>query len=65
MKPSAMSAARSFRLTMDEHPLAILMRIEAKLDILISALAEDDGDEPLLTLDGQPIGGERDQGSPL
>jgi hypothetical protein len=50
---------------MDEHPLVILMRIEAKLDILISALAAEEEDGPALSLDGQPIGGERDQGSPL
>lgn len=37
-----------------------LDRIEAKLDALIEALAEDDIPEPALTLDGQDVGGERD-----
>lgn len=43
----------------------ILARIEGKLDTLIQALAADD-DEPVpLTLDGEPAGGERDQGQSL
>lgn len=44
-----------------------LTRIEAKLDTLISALAEDDGEDEAsaLTLDGQPAGGERDQSRSL
>lgn len=42
---------------------AMLERIEAKLDALIAALAEED--EPMLTLDGDPAGAERDQGRPL
>lgn len=44
-----------------------LTRIEAKLDTLISALAEDGEDEetPALTLDGQQAGGERDQSRSL
>ncbi len=42
-----------------------LARIEAKLDILISALAEDDEEDMVLTLDGQQEGGERDQSQAL
>lgn len=51
---------------MDEL-IQTLGRIEAKLDILISALAEDDEEEPApaLTLDGGLSGGERDQDRPL
>lgn len=42
-----------------------LTRIEQKLDHLIQALAEDEEPAPSLTLDGQPVGGERDQDRPL
>lgn len=42
-----------------------LERIEQKLDILIAALAEDEGDEPGQTLDGDAAGGERDQSQGL
>jgi hypothetical protein len=43
-----------------------LDRIEAKLDALIAALADDgDEDAPQLTLDGLDAGGERDQGQSL
>ena len=44
-----------------------LARIEAKLDVLIEALAADDGepDGMLETLDGLILGGDRDQGAPL
>lgn len=52
---------------MDEL-IQALARIEAKLDTLISALAEDaqeDDGEPALTLDGQHAGGERDQSQSL
>lgn len=43
-----------------------LDRIEAKLDALILALSDDEqGDEPQFTLDGELIGGERDQGEML
>lgn len=40
-----------------------LDRIEAKLDVLIAALADDDEEheEPARTLDGELAGGERDQ----
>ncbi len=44
-----------------------LDRIEAKLDALIEALA-DEGEEieqPELTLDGDMVGGERDDSQPL
>ena len=41
-----------------------LDRIEAKLDALIAALAED-GDAPEFDLDGNPAGAERDQNAPL
>lgn len=42
-------------------------RIEAKLDALLDALA-DEGEEmerPELTLDGEAVGGERDDSQPL
>ena len=44
-----------------------LARIEAKLDVLIDALAADDElpEELLNTLDGDPMGGDRDQGDML
>ena len=38
-----------------------LDRIEAKLDALIAALAEDEPEKPGRTLDGDLFGGERDQ----
>lgn len=38
-----------------------LERIEAKLDALIDALADDGEDLPELTLDGEPVGAERTQ----
>lgn len=44
--------------------LEILQRIEAKLDALLAALAEDAGDDeqaPQLSLDGTPAGAERDR----
>lgn len=44
-----------------------LDRIEAKLDALLDALA-DEGEEteqPQLTLDGEAVGGERDDSQPL
>lgn len=44
-----------------------LDRIEAKLDALLEALADevDDDDASQLTLDGRPAGGERDKGAAL
>lgn len=43
-----------------------LDRIEAKLDALLDALAaEDDGAAPAFDLDGELIGGERDQDQEL
>jgi len=52
---------------MDSEMMAALARIEAKLDALLEALAEEDEGEqqPAMTLDGQPTGGERDQGQAL
>jgi hypothetical protein len=44
---------------------AALARIEAKLDQLIEALADEDVQAPALTLDGHPAGAERDQRMPL
>ena len=42
--------------------MAAMERIEAKLDVLIAALADEEEIElPARTLDGQPAGGERDQ----
>jgi len=41
-------------------------RIEAKLDALIKALAEDDSEgQPATTLDGEPAGQERDSSQGL
>lgn len=47
--------------------IAAMDRIERKLDILIAALAQEEDDTPLptLTLDGEPVPGERDQSQPL
>lgn len=53
---------------MDDADRARLARIEAKLDVLIAALAEDaeDDEEGLLTtLDGDEVGRGRDQDAPL
>jgi hypothetical protein len=56
---------------MELGPLANLIetiaRIERKLDLMIEALAaEDDNTDQLqLTLDGDPMPGERDQSQPL
>lgn len=38
-----------------------LARIEAKLDALLKALAEEDEEHDLTSLDGEQFGGERDQ----
>lgn len=48
---------------MTEADRAQLARIEAKLDVLIAALAEEEEPEPppLVDLDGHPAGAERDQ----
>lgn len=45
--------------------VAMLQRIEGKLDTLIKALADDGDDGPLATLDGDLQGGDRDQGQSL
>lgn len=51
----------------DKQILQHLARIEAKLDALIQALAEesDESERPEYTLDGFQIGGERDQNAIL
>ena len=49
-----------------DYTTEALKRIEAKLDILIAALAaEDEHDEPNVSLDGQLFPGERDQSQAL
>lgn len=52
---------------MDDEDRARLARIEAKLDVLIAALADDeDEDSPLqFTLDGEPLSRDREEGVPL
>lgn len=50
---------------MTDEKLDVLLRIEAKLDILIAALASDDDDEPQYSLDGDLVPGERAEGTPL
>ena len=45
--------------------MAVMLRVEGKLDALIEALAEEPEDQPLFALDGSPMGGERDTGAPL
>ena len=49
---------------MDEL-LARLERIEAKLNALITALAEDGIEPPIVDLDGNVLGQEREPGQPL
>lgn len=44
--------------------MAVMLRVEGKLDALLQALAEDE-DQPAFALDGSPIGGEREPGTPL
>lgn len=46
-------------------PAPVLARIEAKLDALIAALAEEDAEPLPLTLDGQQLGAPREPGQPL
>ena len=51
---------------MDDEDRARLARIESKLDVLIAALADDEEDSPLqLTLDGEPLFRDREEGAPL
>ena len=51
---------------MDDEDRARLARIEAKLDVLIAALSDEDEDSPLQrTLDGEPLFRDRDEGAPL
>jgi hypothetical protein len=46
--------------------MAAMVRIEQKLDVLIAALAgEEEEEQPPITLDGAPAGGERDPWKPL
>lgn len=61
-----MNYARDCPPEMDAAP-SQLDRIEAKLDALLEALA-DEGEEierPELTLDGEAVGGDRDDSQPL
>lgn len=50
---------------MTDEQIEVLLRIEAKLDILIAALASGDDDEHQYSLDGDRIPGERQEGVPL
>ena len=51
---------------MDDEDRARLARLEAKLDVLIAALSDEDEDSPMqLTLDGEPLFREREEGLPL
>ena len=50
---------------MTGEQLEVLLRIEAKLDTLIAALASDEDDEPQYSLDGDLVPGERAEGTPL
>jgi hypothetical protein len=47
--------------------LEVLLRVEAKLDAMLAALAEEQDDAPAfdLTLDGQLCGAAREEGTPL
>lgn len=42
-----------------------LDRIEAKLDALLAALAEEDGESPVFSLGGEPVPSERNQDDEL
>lgn len=48
---------------MDDETRAAIARIESKLDALIFALAEEDDED--FSLDGMPLGRERQEGTPL
>ena len=50
---------------MDDEDRARLARIESKLDVLIAALSDEDGDEPQYSLDGELMFGGRDEGVSL
>ena len=50
---------------MDDEDRARLARIEAKLDVLIAALSDEDDDEPQCSLDGELLFCARDEGAPL
>ena len=63
-----MSEAREFAIQeLHAEPDPVLVRIEAKLDQLLAALAEDDDEleEAAETLDGDRFPGERDTNQPL
>ena len=45
--------------------MAVLLRIESKLDALLQALADEDDEPEQLTLDGMPAGRPREDGVPL
>jgi hypothetical protein len=50
-------------MSIDDQMLAAILRVEAKLDKLLAALAEDEDEEeaPNTSLDGTTFPGERDQ----
>lgn len=50
---------------MTVEQFAMLQRIEAKLDKLLVALAEEDEEQPARSFDGDELPGDRDQGQPL
>lgn len=50
---------------MTEEDRQRLMRIEAKIDALLGALADDEMDEPQFSLDGEPLPAAREEGAPL
>lgn len=50
---------------MDDEDRARLARIEAKLDVLIAALSDEDDDEPQYSLDGELLFRDREEGAPL
>lgn len=50
---------------MDDETRQSLIRIEAKLDALLNALADDEIDEPQFSLDGDLLPAARDEGAPL
>ena len=50
---------------MDDEDRARLARIEAKLDVLIAALSDEDDDEQQYSLDGEMLFCARDEGAPL
>jgi hypothetical protein len=55
------------QIAMSNEPFTQLDRIEAKLNVLLAALADEREDDPapIVTLDGKLVGQERDQCQPL